>query len=102
MQTLRKDEAHYLKIIQPWQDKVSHISLKLNENLAEFKATQMTVVSLLEELATTELVETTKECVDQLEKDLTRLQDNFTSFKKKIMNMHDSQKKSKKKTSSDS
>ena len=98
MKTLCKDEAHFLKTVQPWQDEISQIPLQVNDNLAEFKATQTTVANLLEEPATTELVKTTKECVEQLEKDLTRLQDNFTSFTKKITNMHYSQKKSRKKT----
>ena len=60
MQPLRKDEAHYLKIVHPWQDKVSQIALQVNEKLKEFKATQTTVASLLEEPATAALVETTK------------------------------------------
>ena len=98
MQMLRKDEACYLKIVQPSKDEVSQISLQVNEKLKEFKATQTIVASLLEEPATAELVETTKECVEQLEKDLVGLQHNFTIFTKKIMDMHDSQKKSKKKT----
>ena len=98
MHMLRKDEAHYLKIVQPWQDEVSYISLQVNENLVKFKATQMTIASLLEEPTTVVLVETTQECVEQMEQDLTRLQYNFMSFTKKITDMHDSQKNRRKKT----
>lgn len=102
MQMLHKDEARYLKTNQLWQDEVSQIALQVNEKIKDFKATQTIVMSLLEEPTTTELVDTTKECVDQLEKDLVGLQDKFTSFKKKIMDMHDSEKKSMKKTIGDS
>lgn len=87
---LHKDEAHYLKTVQPWKDEVSQISLQVNKKLAKLKAMQTTVASLLEEPTTVELVETTKECVEQLEKDLARLQDNFKIFTKKIADMHDS------------
>ena len=101
MQTLRKDEVHNLKTVQPWQDELSQIALQVNEKLTEFKATQTTVASLLEEPTTAELFKTTKECVEQLEKDLTGLQDNFMSFTKKIMDIHDSQNQSRKKTAGD-
>ena len=102
MQMLHKDEYCYLKIVQPWKDEVSQIALQVNEKMIEIKATQMTLASLLEQPTTSELVETTKECVEQLEKDLAELQDKFTSFTKKIMDIHDSQKQSRKKTTGDS
>lgn len=62
-----------MKIVQPWLDEVSQIALQVNEKLPEFKATQTTVASLLEEPATAELVSTTKECVEKMDKDLARL-----------------------------
>lgn len=102
MQTLCKDEARYLKTVQPWQEEVSQISIQVNDKLKEIKARQMTAVSLLEQPATAELVETTKECVEQLEKDLAELQENFMSFTKKITDIHESQKQSRKKIASDS
>ena len=55
MQTLHKDEARYLKTVQPWQEEVSHIALQVNEKLTKIKATQTTIA---------ELVETTKECIE--------------------------------------
>lgn len=68
------------------------IALQVNAKLTEFKAMQMTVVSLLEEPATVELVDTTKECVNQMEKDLIALKADFVKFTKKIKEILKSQK----------
>lgn len=49
---------------------MSEIALQVNAKLTEFKAMQTTIASLLEEPTTIELVDTTRECVDQMEKDI--------------------------------
>ena len=54
------------------------IVMKVNAKLTNFTATQMTVVSLLDEPPTVELVNTARECVDQMNKDIAWLQDNYT------------------------
>ena len=73
LQQLRTQEEEYLKTVQPWQKEVSTNALQVNSKLTNFKATQTTVASLLEELATAELVDTTRECVEKMDKDLTGL-----------------------------
>jgi len=81
-----------LKIVQPWQEEVSTITLQLNAKLTEFKATQTIVTSLLEEPTTTDIVNTARECVDQMDKDLSGLKANFTKFSKKVKEILKSQK----------
>ena len=66
--------------------------MQVNAKLTEFKAMQATVVSLLEEPTTVELVNTGRECADQMDKDLARLKDDFAKFPKKIMELLKSQK----------
>ena len=78
LQKLRTQEAKYLKIVQPWQEEVSQIALQVNEKLAKFKEMQTTVASLLDEPATIELVDISWEHIDQMNKDLAPLQDDFT------------------------
>ena len=84
LQYLCAREADYFKIVQSWQDEVSEIALQVNAKLVEFKAMQTTVASLLEEPATAELVNTARECVEQMDKDLAGLKADFTEFTKKI------------------
>ena len=81
-----------MKTVQPWQEEVSEIALQVNAKLTEFKATQTTVVSLLEEPATAELVDHARECADQMEKNLVGLKDDFMKFTKKIKEILKSQK----------
>ena len=68
------------------------IALQVNAKLKEFKAMQMKVASLLEEPATTELVDTAKEYVEQMDKDLAGLKDDFAKFNKKIKKILKGQK----------
>ena len=68
------------------------IALQVNSKLIEFKATQTIVASLLEELATVELDNTTRECANQMDKDLTGLKADFAKFTKKIKEILKSQK----------
>ena len=63
---------------------MSKIALQVNAKLTEFKATQTTVASLLEEPTTTELVNTAKKYFNQMDKDLTGLKCDFVKFTKKI------------------
>ena len=44
----------------------------------------MTITSLLEELPTTNLINTTKECVDQMTQDIATLQDTYMQISTKL------------------
>ena len=56
LQKLRAKEAEYLQTLQPWQEKVSKNEIKINMKPTKFKATQMTIVILLKEQPTVDLV----------------------------------------------
>lgn len=56
LQKIRAKEAEYLQTLQPWQEKVSKNAIKINMKPTKFKATQMTVVILLKEQPTVDLV----------------------------------------------
>lgn len=84
LRKLCKEEAHYLKIVHPWQGEVSQITLKVNEKLMEFKATQTIVVSFQEEPVSAELVDSTKECVDKFKNDLVELHTSFKEFSTRV------------------
>ena len=84
LQQLRAKEAKYLKSLQPWQDQVSEIVVKVNVKLTEFQATQMTVKSLLVEPPTADVINTSKECVDQMTRDIATLQNTYTQFSTKL------------------
>ena len=46
-----------MKQLQPWQDEVSDMALNIESKLKEYKNMQQTITSLLEALATTDVVE---------------------------------------------
>ena len=50
----------------------------------EFKATQTNVASLQEEPISTELVDSTRECVEKVKNELTELHTSFTEFSTKL------------------
>lgn len=88
-QKLRTREEEYLKTVQPWKEEVSEIALKIDAKISDFKATQNIVASFLEAFVTTELVDTVRECVDQIESDPAELKSSlaqFTTKVKKILN----------------
>ena len=87
LQKLCAREAEYMKIVQPWQDEVLEIALQVDAKISEFKAMKSTVVSLLEASVSAKLVNTTRECIDQIDKDLAGLKAGFAKFKKKIKNI---------------
>lgn len=60
------------------------IALQVNSKVTEFKATQSTVGSLLAVPVTVELVDTARECVEQMDKDLAGLKADFARFTNKI------------------
>ena len=76
-----------MRTIHPWQEQVSEIAVQINTNLTEFKVTQMTIVSLLEEQPTAELVTTTKENVEQMTQELAALTTCYTKVNSKIWNV---------------
>lgn len=82
---LCREEAHYLKIVQPWQEEVSQITIKVNEKLMKFKDMQTTVVSLQEELVSTEMIDSTRECAEQFKNDLAELQTSFIEFSVRVI-----------------
>ena len=57
IQTLRAKEIEVLKQLQPWQDEVSDMALNIESKLTEYKNMQQTITSLLEEPATSDVVE---------------------------------------------
>ena len=63
IQTLRAKEIEVLKQLQPWQDEVSDMALNIESKLMEYKNTQQTITSLLEESATVDVVEAAQESV---------------------------------------
>ena len=66
LQQLRAKEAEYLQTLQPWQEQVLEITVKVNAKLTEFQVMQATIVSLLVEPPTANLINIAKECVDQM------------------------------------
>lgn len=92
LQQLRAHEVEYLKTLQPWKDEVSVTVFKVNDKITNFMATQMTVASLLDDPSTIELVNTARECADQMNKDLVGLQDNYTQFIMELFQILKSQK----------
>ena len=74
--------------MQPWQEEVLEIALKIDVKISEFKATQTTVASLLEAPVTAKLVDTARECVNQIDIDLAELKtglNQFTAMVKKVL-----------------
>ena len=57
IQALREKEIEVLKQLQPWQDEVSDMALNIESKLMEYKNTQQTITSLLEEPAIADVVE---------------------------------------------
>ena len=66
--------------LQPRQEQVSKIIVKINAKLTKFQATQITVVILFMESPTANVVNTVKECVDNMTQDITALQDTYTKI----------------------
>ena len=66
-----------MKTVQPWQEEVSEITLQVDAKISEFKAMQTTIAILLEAPVSAKLIDTTRECVDQIEKDLVELKAGF-------------------------
>lgn len=85
LQQLHTREVEYLKTLQPWQDEVSEIAIKVNAKLTEFQAMQKTVTSLLAEPPTADVANIARECVDQMTQDIVGLQDTYTQFTTKLL-----------------
>ena len=58
---MQAKDIEVLKQLQPCQDEVSDMALNIESKLMEYKNTQQTITSLLEELATVDVVEVTQE-----------------------------------------
>ena len=67
-----------------WQDQVSEIMVKVNVKLTEFQVMQMIATSFLVEPPTVDLVNTARECVDQMTWDIAGLQETYTQFSTKL------------------
>ena len=74
------------RTLQPWKEQVSEIEVQINKKLTKFKATQMTVASLLDEHPTVKLVTTTKESVEQMTQELAAPTASYTKINTKIWN----------------
>ena len=70
--------------LQPWQAKVSTIIVGVNEKLLQDKRMQTTVTSPLEEKPTTDLINATRESVDQITREITELWKNFNKLNNEI------------------
>ena len=57
IQALRAKEIEVLKQLQPWQHEVLDMALNIESKLMEYKNTQQTITSLLEEPAMADIVE---------------------------------------------
>lgn len=75
-----------MQTLQPCQEQVLEIVVKINVKMIEFKVTQTTVVSLLEEQPTIEVITATRESVDQMMQDIATLQERYTKVSKEIWN----------------
>lgn len=63
------------------------IAVKINAKLKEFKATQMTVASIIHEKPTVEPITTTKESLEQMNQELASLTTSYTKVNTKIWNV---------------
>lgn len=80
MQKLRAEEACYTKTLQPWQEKVSAIVVGVNEKLLQARRMHTIVTSLLEEQPTADLVNATRERIDQITQEIAELCTNFNKM----------------------
>ena len=92
MQKLRAKEAHYMKTLQPWKAKVSAIVVGVNEKLLQAKRMQTIVTSLLEEQPTMDLINATRESVDQITRDIAELRANFNKLNNEMWDIVHPQK----------
>lgn len=63
--------------MHPWQEEVSKIALQVDAKISELKDIQTTVVSFLEAPFIMDIFDTTREWVDQMDKDLAELKASF-------------------------
>ena len=68
--------------------------MSVDAKISEFKAMQTTVVSLLEAPVSVDLIDTTRECINKIDKDLAELMDGFDQFTTKIKEIFKSLKTS--------
>ena len=80
MQKLREKEVRYRKTLQPWKMRLLAIALKVTVKFSQAKKMQTTITSLLEEQPNVDLVNATRESVDQITKEITELYTNFTKL----------------------
>ena len=84
IQKLRAEGAHYTTTMQTWKEKVSAIAIGVNEKLLQARRMQMTVTSLLEEQPTVDLINATRESVDQITREVAKLRVNFNKLNNEI------------------
>ena len=84
LQKLRAKEVHYTNTLQPWQEKLSTITVGVNEKLLQAKRMQTIVTSLLEEQPTADLVNATRESVDQITQEIPELWANYNQLNNEI------------------
>ena len=73
IQALCAKEIEVLKQLQPWQDEFLDMALNIESKLMEYKNTQQTITSLLEEPTTTNVVEATQESAVQIIQEVAAL-----------------------------
>lgn len=84
MQKLREKEVCYTKMLQPWQTQLLNIALIVTEKLSQAQKMQTTVTILLEEQPIDDLVNATRESVDQITKEIADLCAAFTMWEKEM------------------
>lgn len=77
MQKLRVKQVHFTKTLQPWKARLSDIAIKVTEKLSHTQQMQTEVTSLMEQKLTVDLVDATKETVEQITKEIMELHAEF-------------------------
>lgn len=73
MDKIRAEEARFTETLQPWQARLSYIAIKVTEKLSQTQQMKTIVTILMEEHPTTDLVDATKENVEQIAKEIVEL-----------------------------
>ena len=81
-----------MKQLQPWQDDITNMALKIESKLMEYKNMQQTITSLLEEMAIADVIEATQESVAQIIHEVVALTQNYKGFKQRMLDEVEKQK----------
>ena len=72
-------------MVQPWHNQVSSIAIKVDAKVKEFVVSKDTVDKSIEEgMINEELVDTAKQCVEQMDIDIVEIKRDFEAFSQKV------------------